>query len=94
MVDGFAADEEDGTNCAGGGDGNVGKDDETGDGGVRGGGNNADVGGAARKFSGALRGHGVGDFEAWVGRAMFEIPHEGGGVEVGDGGDAHGSCER
>jgi hypothetical protein len=25
---------------------------------------------------------------------MFEIPHEGGGVEVGDGGDAHGSCER
>jgi hypothetical protein len=37
----------------------------------------------------APRRDGVRDFEAGISKAVLEVPHERGGVEVGDGGNPH-----
>jgi len=92
-----ASDEEQGTDAALGGDGAAGQDAEVGVGGKGGDGDEADVGtlgigGASGEAGGAFRGGHAFDLIAegeWVAEGrVFEVPHEGSGVEKVDGGDA------
>jgi hypothetical protein len=87
-----AADQEQGADTALGGDGAAGQNAEAGGGGEGGDGDEADVGGSGGEASGAFGGRHAVDLIAeasWLveGR-MFEVPHEGRGIEEVDGGDA------
>ena len=88
----FADDEEDGTDALARGDGAAGDDKHAGLRGVGGDGHEADVGFSGGELGGADGRGGPGELVA-VGEFllrgwMFEVPHERGGIEEGDGGNA------
>ena len=84
LLDGDFADEKDGLNGAAGGDGDVGNDDEIGNGRVGDGRDDADVGGAFEQSARTSGGDGVVDVEIlgeFGGGLVLEAPHERCGVE-------------
>ena len=87
-----AANQQQGTHTALGGDGAAGQDAQAGRGGQGGDGDEADVGCARGQLGGALGGRHAGDLVVeselvFEGR-MLEVPHQGRRVEKVDGGDA------
>ena len=94
---GGAADEQDGADACAGSDGAAGDEAEVGVGGQGGDGDEADVGGVGRvdgvfEARGAFCGHhvvaGIAAGELCVEGWVFEVPHEGCGIEEAYGGDA------
>ena len=90
-----AADQEQGTDAALGGDGAAGQNAEAGRGGEGGDGDEADVGGSSGQALGAFGGGHAVDLifgsERVVEGRVFEVPHEGGWVQEADGGYAETS---
>ena len=90
-----AADQEQGTDAALGGDGAAGQNAEAGRGGEGGDGDEADVGGSSGQALGAFGGGHAVDLifgsERGVEGRVFEVPHEGGWVQEADGGYAETS---
>src|SRR5271169_3665598 len=93
MVDGLCADEQDGADTVFGGDGDVGQDNQPGYLRISECRNDANIGLASRERSRASRWEGVADFEAPASVAVFEIPHQGNGVQEGNGRNAQARHE-
>jgi len=93
-----AADEEQGADQAAGGDGAAGENAEAGGGGEGGDGDEAEVGGAGGQALSALGGEHPGEVvlfsEGGVEGRVLEVPHERGGIEEADGGDAEAGVRR
>src|SRR5258706_3878885 len=84
----LAANQKDGTHWAARGNCDAGQDHQTWDLRVGGGWDDADIGGTCLQRTGAGRGQRVRNIEVTAGVAVFEIPHQRSGVEVGNRRDA------